>query len=170
MGYCAFATTTEIGLAVFTLWWCSSLCSAIRRYNTTSVQSRRFRLFRPLSELAFTRSRGEIDQKLAKKWQQQDTTIFPVSITPNTTTFLASRGYNTTSVQSRPFRLFSPLSELAFTRSRGEIDQKIAKIRPTQCHTHPSTTHSNTPTWSPSRGYNVTTVQPQPFRLLIPLS
>jgi hypothetical protein len=38
MRYYAFATTTEIGLAVFTLWWCSSLWPAIRRYNVTAVQ------------------------------------------------------------------------------------------------------------------------------------
>jgi hypothetical protein len=99
-----------------------------------------------LSELAPTRRRGKIDQKLAEKWSQQDTTIFPVSITPNTTTFLASRGYNATATQPHSFRLLSLLSELAPTRSRGKIDQKLAEIRPKQCHTHPSTTHSNTPT------------------------
>jgi hypothetical protein len=99
-----------------------------------------------LSELAPTRSRGKLDQKLAEKWSQQDTTIFPVSITPNTTTFLASRGYNTTTTQPNSFRLLSLLSELAPTRSRVKIDKKLAEIRPTQCHTHPSTTHSNTPT------------------------
>jgi hypothetical protein len=99
-----------------------------------------------LYELSPPRSMGEIEQKLAEKWPQQDTTIFPVSITPNTTTFLASRGYNKTAIQPQPFLLLSPFLELASTRSRGEIDQKLAKKCPRQRHTHPSTTYSNTPT------------------------
>jgi hypothetical protein len=97
-------------------------------------------------ELSPTRRRGKIDQKLAEKWSHQDTTIFPVSITPNTTTVLASRVYNTTATKPNLFHLRRPLSELALTRSRGKIDLKLAEIRPTQCHTHPSTIHSNTPT------------------------
>jgi hypothetical protein len=39
-----------------------------------------------LYELSPTRSRGEIDQKPAEKWQQQDTTNFQFQSLTNTTT------------------------------------------------------------------------------------
>jgi hypothetical protein len=127
MGYYSFASTTEIEVAVFHLLMMLLVVTRNSRSQYTLFTTAAFHLLRKLSELAPTRSRGEIDRQIAKKYPSQDGSILPNFNYSHTTTHLASCGYNTTAVHPQPFHLLRELPELASTRSRGKIDEKVTK-------------------------------------------